>query len=484
MANFLSFERLEYYHGKLLTKINGLLSGKADKSEVNDLNEGFSEVIKQMYGADITENGAPTIREIAQDESNVVQGNLNTHINDTTPHITNAERTKLAGVETGAQVNQPAFSNVKVGTTTIAADAQTDTLEFVAGNGITITPDATNDKITIANSGIRTVTTGSSNGTISVNGSNVAVKGLGSAAYTASTAYDTAGAAASALGEAKNYTNTKIGELMNNSSEAVDSIMELAAAMEENETVVKALESAIGTKANTTDLTSHTGNTSNPHNVTKSQIGLGNVENKSSATIRGELTKDNVTTALGYTPPTADTHYTSKNVVGSSASAFNNTTSALTNENVYLNSVENGQVTSAHKISGSGATTVTTDTSGNIIISSTAYGLSNGTGTAGLIKTSSTVNSSSGYTACPVINGVPYYKDTNTTYTLGSFNVTATATELNVLDGITASTAELNYCDGAKSNIQDQIDTANAAIIAVDNKIKEITTAQIDQLFT
>ena len=53
-----------------------------------------------------------------------------------------------------------------------------------------------------------------------------------------------------------------------------------------------------------------------------------------------------------------NTHYASKNVVGSST-ATANTTTALTNGNVYLNSVENGAVTSAHKISGSGATTVT-----------------------------------------------------------------------------------------------------------------------------
>ena len=36
--------------------------------------------------------------------------------------------------------------------------------------------------------------------------------------------------------------------------------------------------------------------------------------------------------------------------------------------------------------------------------------------------------------------------------------LTATATELNVLDGITASTAELNYVDGVTSAIQTQID--------------------------
>jgi hypothetical protein len=37
-------------------------------------------------------------------------------------------------------------------------------------------------------------------------------------------------------------------------------------------------------------------------NITKSNIGLGNVENKSSATIRSEITSSNVTSALGYTP--------------------------------------------------------------------------------------------------------------------------------------------------------------------------------------
>ena len=37
---------------------------------------------------------------------------------------------------------------------------------------------------------------------------------------------------------------------------------------------------------------------------TKAEVGLGNVENKSSATIRGEITKTNVTSALGYTPYT------------------------------------------------------------------------------------------------------------------------------------------------------------------------------------
>lgn len=67
-------------------------------------------------------------------------------------HALSADVTVTAsdiGVEDGAEVNQNAFSKVKVGTTTVEADAKTDTLELVAGSNVTITPDATNDKITI-----------------------------------------------------------------------------------------------------------------------------------------------------------------------------------------------------------------------------------------------------------------------------------------------------------------------------------------------
>ena len=56
------------------------------------------------------------------------------------------------------------------------------------------------------------------------------------------------------------------------------------------------------TNAIETSISDHVGNTANPHKVTKAQIGLANVENKSSTQIRSELTKENVTNALGYTP--------------------------------------------------------------------------------------------------------------------------------------------------------------------------------------
>lgn len=50
----------------------------------------------------------------------------------------------------------------------------------------------------------------------------------------------------------------------------------------------------------------HTGNKTNPHAVTKSQVGLGNVDNKSASTILSGLSSRNVTTALGFTPAKKD----------------------------------------------------------------------------------------------------------------------------------------------------------------------------------
>jgi hypothetical protein len=61
-----------------------------------------------------------------------------------------------------------------------------------------------------------------------------------------------------------------------------------------------------------------------------------------------------------------DTHYSAKNVVTSSATSKSN--AAATDGNVYLNLIENSTVRSTHKIVGNGATTVTSDTSGNITI--------------------------------------------------------------------------------------------------------------------
>lgn len=89
-----------------------------------------------------------TVSTVTWDSTNK---KLTKTINGSTTDVVTAAtlRTDL-NVANGAQVNQNAFSNVKVGSTTVAADAKTDTLELVAGSNVTLTPDATNDKVTIA----------------------------------------------------------------------------------------------------------------------------------------------------------------------------------------------------------------------------------------------------------------------------------------------------------------------------------------------
>lgn len=67
--------------------------------------------------------------------------------------MSNADKAKLDSVNTGAEVNQNAFSNINVNGTVIQADNKTDTLMLAAGNNITLTPDAANDRIIIALSG-------------------------------------------------------------------------------------------------------------------------------------------------------------------------------------------------------------------------------------------------------------------------------------------------------------------------------------------
>ena len=69
-------------------------------------------------------------------------------------------------------------------------------------------------------------------------------------------------------------------------------------------TAQAAADAAVLASANATTA-AHAARTDNPHTVTAAQLGLGNVENKSSATIRSEITSGNVTTALGYTPENA-----------------------------------------------------------------------------------------------------------------------------------------------------------------------------------
>lgn len=63
--------------------------------------------------------------------------------------ITEAEKEKLSGIEDKAEVNQNAFSKVKIGDKELVAAVKQAVFELIAGDNIKITPDADGSKITI-----------------------------------------------------------------------------------------------------------------------------------------------------------------------------------------------------------------------------------------------------------------------------------------------------------------------------------------------
>lgn len=82
----------------------------------------------------------------------------------------------------------------------------------------------------------------------------------------------------------------------------------------------------------------------------------------------GQVLKYRTDTNRPYWASDTDTHWTANLYVGATSGATAN--AAATNGNVYLNLVENSTVRNSHNISGTNATTVTSDASGNIIINS------------------------------------------------------------------------------------------------------------------
>jgi hypothetical protein len=111
------------------------------------------------------------------------------------------------------------FKSVSDGTNVASSPSTTGIITFTGAGKVGV--EVGNDGVTITGNNA-TVATGDSNGQVKIDGQNVSVKGLGSAAYTASTAYTAA---------------------------------------------------------------AHATATNNPHSVTAAQVGLGNVTNESKATM-------------------------------------------------------------------------------------------------------------------------------------------------------------------------------------------------------
>ena len=214
-------------------------------------------------------------------------------------------------------------------------------------------------------------------------------------------------------------------------------------------------------------------------NITAANIGLGNVENKSSETIRGELTKANVTTALGYTPPTTNTTY--EEATTSKAGLMS--TAMVTK----LNGIETGaQVNTITGVKGNSESTYRT---GNVNITKSNIGLGNVDNTSDANKPVSTAQqtaldaklSKSGGTLTGNVNGgaldvhpehngtvISYY--TNDLVNLFTRGGTCVAT--NITTNTVINSAPTNWFDGTPSY---QGFTVNAKTDIVEIMIKSPT---------
>ena len=444
-----------------VASINSAIAGKASSSHTHDDRYYTESEINSKLATKVNSS------------------TFTSHTGDTTVHITAAERDDWNTAKThadsphapsNAEANQNAFSNVKVGDTTIAADSKTDTLTIVAGSNVTITPDATNDAVTIAakdttysdvttsahglmsatdKTKLDTIATGanktvvdsalSSTSTNPVQNKIVnsalaekvpstrTVNGKSLAANISLTASDVGASASGHTHDDRYYTesemNSKLAGKANSSHKHaaaditsvnasaitgiipaanlpsfVDDVIEgylsggkfyktknsdgtyateiatesgkIYVNLNDNKTyrwtgsgyAVISETLALGETSSTAYrgdrgkvAYDHSQKTGNPHGTTKADLGLGNVENKSSATIRGELTKANVTTALGYTPSTTNTTYSTGSTTYSGTTKLYTGTGTNTDGTMTQNAITtalNGKASSGHNHDG------------------------------------------------------------------------------------------------------------------------------------
>lgn len=143
-----------------VTSLQSALNGKANSSHGTHVS--YSSTAPVMDGTASVGSASTVARSDHKhptDSSRAAKTDLDSHTANTTTHITSTERINWSAGYThsqsshapnNAEKNQNAFSNVKIGTTTIAADNETDTLTLVAGSNITLTPDANGDSVTIS----------------------------------------------------------------------------------------------------------------------------------------------------------------------------------------------------------------------------------------------------------------------------------------------------------------------------------------------
>lgn len=214
---------------------NNILNTRLVICNDTTVNWGTSDkvLLKGEFAIEFSENGEPKVKigngtdtftnlpyitntptEIITAINTAVEASKHTHSNKAildaiTASFTTELKAKLDGIASGAEVNQNAFSNFKVGDTTVSANAKKDTLTL-AGSNVSITPDATNKKLTI----------GVANGSTSAKGIVQLTNSTSSTSTTTAatpssvkSAYDLANSAKTAAANAQSTADSKVGSV-------------------------------------------------------------------------------------------------------------------------------------------------------------------------------------------------------------------------------------------------------------------------------
>lgn len=117
----------------------------ADKTKLNGVETGA-----QVNVATNLEQGTRTATTVPVTSSTGTSATLGIATTSLAGVMSSADKVKLDGVATGAQVNQNTFGTVSVsGQSDVVADSVSDTLTLVAGTNVTITTNVATDAITI-----------------------------------------------------------------------------------------------------------------------------------------------------------------------------------------------------------------------------------------------------------------------------------------------------------------------------------------------
>jgi hypothetical protein len=135
----------------------------------------YTHPTQTAISADATNNGTNVIDSVVVNTlghvTSVTTRDLSEATVSTAGVMSSADKTKLDGIATGAEVNQNTFTTIAVGgQSSVVADTKTDTLTLAVSTGVSISTNATTDTITFTNTAPDQVVAISSGSAIAVSG--------------------------------------------------------------------------------------------------------------------------------------------------------------------------------------------------------------------------------------------------------------------------------------------------------------------------